>query len=60
MLKTSLLFYKTYKLQGSSVSQLLYADHVYLFTISLFYLYSCASMIAKLITKTKAVAIIQN
>ena len=36
MLKTSLLFYKIYKLQGSSVSQPLYADPVYLFTICLF------------------------
>ena len=38
----------------------LYADPAYLFTAFLFYLYSCADIIAKLITKAKAVAITQN
>ena len=37
-----------------------YADLVYLFTVFFFYLYSCANVIAKLITKAKAMAIIQN
>ena len=39
---------------------LLYADSVHLFAIFLFYLYSFANIIAKLITKVKALAIMQN
>ena len=38
----------------------LYAEPVYVFTVFLFYLYSCANIIAKLISKAKAMAIIQN
>ena len=38
----------------------LYADPVYLFTVFLFYLYSCANIIAKLITKAKPMAIIET
>ena len=40
--------------------QPLYTDPVYLFTVFLFYLYSCSNIIVKLITKTKAMAVIQN
>ena len=36
------------------------ADPVYLFTVFLFYLYFCANAIAKLITKAKAMAVIEN
>ena len=36
------------------------ADPVYLFTVYLFYLYFCANAIAKLITKAKAMAVIEN
>ena len=39
---------------------LLYEDPVYLFTVFLVYLYSCANVITKLITKAKAMAIIEN
>ena len=38
----------------------LYAGPVYLFTIFLFYLHSCANAIAKLISKAKAMAVIEN
>ena len=37
-----------------------FADPLYLFTLFLFYLYSCANVIAKLITKAKAMPVIQN
>ena len=36
----------------------LYADPVNLLTVISFYLHSCANIIAKLITKAKAIAII--
>ena len=37
-----------------------YTDPVYLFTVSLFYLYSCANLIVKLISKAEALASMQN
>ena len=37
-----------------------YMDPVYLFTVSLFYLYSCANLIVKLISKAEALASMQN
>ena len=39
---------------------ILYMGTVYWFIIFLFYLYSCANMIEKLITKAKAMATIEN
>ena len=49
------------KLAGMALChQPLYADPVYLFAVFLFYLFFCANVIAKLITKPKAMTIIQN
>ena len=45
---------------GPSAHLSLYSDPAYLFTVFLFYLYYCANIIAKWITKAKALAIIQN
>ena len=57
--KKALLLYQN--VVGMAVCpQPLYADRVYLFTVFLFYSYSCANIAVKLITKAKAMTIIQN